>query len=234
MLNDRSLRALAGVHPDLVRVVQRAAGITRQPFLVTEGLRTLERQKQLVAKGASKTLRSRHLTGHAIDVAAAMPGGAVSWDSEPLAEIARAMKQAGRELGVPVEWGGDWRTFTDTPHFQLPWGYTGAAAEWAAKAPNEVADGWHTETMIAAEPPEPGRSKTKLASALQAAGGGGLTAADAASVFSAVSSSPQGFTASGFAMALLASPVFWTGLGIVSSAVFVWLERHDKLKTWGI
>jgi peptidoglycan L-alanyl-D-glutamate endopeptidase CwlK len=115
-MDDRSERNLKGVHPDLVRVVRRAA--KRASFIVTEGLRTQARQKQLVAAGASKTMNSRHLTGHAIDVAALM-SGKVRWDWPLYAAIAKGMKQAADELKVPIIWGGDWRSFKDGPHFEL-------------------------------------------------------------------------------------------------------------------
>lgn len=119
-LSDRSRGRLRGVHPDLVRVVERAIQITEVDFTVTEGLRNEKRQRELVAAGASKTMRSRHLTGHAVDLAA-MVGGSVRWDWPLYHKLAAAMKTAAAELGVPLEWGGDWRTFKDGPHFQLPW-----------------------------------------------------------------------------------------------------------------
>lgn len=111
---------LHGVHPDLVRVIERAIAITPIDFRVTEGLRTAARQRELVSAGASRTMRSRHLTGHAVDVVA-LVGGKVRWDWPLYPQIAAAVKQAARELGVPVEWGGDWPRFRDGPHFQLPW-----------------------------------------------------------------------------------------------------------------
>lgn len=120
ILNDRSRSRLQGVHQDLVRVVLRAAEITEIEFVVTEGVRTKARQKQLVAAGASKTMSSRHLTGHAVDLAAVV-AGKVRWDWPLYHKLAAAMKRAAAELGVPLEWGGDWRTFKDGPHFQLPW-----------------------------------------------------------------------------------------------------------------
>lgn len=118
-LGSRSLQRLQGVHPDLVKVVKRAIEISQVDFTVTEGLRTLERQKELFAKGASKTMRSRHLTGHAVDISP-LVGGKVSWDWKYYYPMADAMKQAAKELGVNIEWGGDWKTFKDGPHFQLP------------------------------------------------------------------------------------------------------------------
>lgn len=119
VLSKRSLQRLDGVHPDLVRVVKRAIQITVVDFTVLEGLRTLERQKQLVAAKASKTMNSRHLTGHAVDLGAYV-AGEVRWDWPLYHQIGAAVKQAARELGVPIEWGGDWRTFKDGPHYQLP------------------------------------------------------------------------------------------------------------------
>jgi len=117
-LSQRSMQNLSGVHPDLVAVVKRAIEITEQDFSVIEGVRNIERQRQLVAKGASQTMNSRHLTGHAVDLAP-YP---LSWDWEYFYPIADAMKQAAEELNVDLEWGGDWTSFKDGPHFQLSWG----------------------------------------------------------------------------------------------------------------
>lgn len=119
-LGTQSRTRLKGVHPDLVRVVEQAIELTPVDFTVLEGLRTPERQAKLVAAGASQTLRSRHLTGHAVDLGAWVDGQ-VRWDWPLYHKIADAMKAAAKELRVPLEWGGDWRTFKDGPHFQLPW-----------------------------------------------------------------------------------------------------------------
>lgn len=118
-LSNTSLEKLNGVHPDLVKVVKRAIEITTVDFKVGETLRSLERQKQLVAQGASKTMNSRHLTGHAVDLYA-LKDGTVSWDMALYKKIAVAMLQAAQELGVDVEWGGNWK-MGDGPHFQLTW-----------------------------------------------------------------------------------------------------------------
>lgn len=120
VLGARSRQRLQGVHPDLVKVVQRAISISEVDFTVLEGLRTEARQRQLVAQGASRTMRSRHLTGHAVDLGALI-GGQVRWDWPLYYKIADAMKRAAKELNIPIEWGGDWRKFKDGPHFQLPW-----------------------------------------------------------------------------------------------------------------
>lgn len=117
-LGARSRARLQGVHPDFVRVVERAIQLTPVDFTVTEGLRDAKRQAQLVAAGASRTMNSRHLTGHAVDVAA-LVGGKVSWDWPLYGRIAEAFKAAAAELGVPIVWGGDWARFRDGPHFEL-------------------------------------------------------------------------------------------------------------------
>jgi peptidoglycan L-alanyl-D-glutamate endopeptidase CwlK len=117
-LSSRSLDRMQGVHPDLVNVVLRAIKITEVDFGVTEGMRTIEKQREYVARGASKTMNSRHLTGHAVDLVAYV-GGAVSWDWPHYHKIAAAMKSAAKEHGVAIVWGGDWSTFKDGPHFEL-------------------------------------------------------------------------------------------------------------------
>lgn len=118
-LGSRSLQRLQGVHPDLVRVVKRAISITEVDFTVLEGLRTIQRQRQLVASGASQTLNSRHLTGHAVDLGAFV-GNTVRWDWPLYHKIAAAMKEAAKQENVTIKWGGDWKRFKDGPHFQLP------------------------------------------------------------------------------------------------------------------
>ncbi len=117
----RSLRSLTGVHSDLRRIMDRARLDTPLPFVVIEGLRTVARQKQLVASGASQTMRSRHLTGHAVDIVPLGADGQLSWDWPLYHRLAVAVKQAASSLGLPIEWGGDWKSFKDGPHWQLPW-----------------------------------------------------------------------------------------------------------------
>lgn len=124
-LSQRSIDRLKGVHPDLVAVVKRAIELADQDFMVVEGLRTVERQRQLVAKGASKTMSSYHLPqssgyAHAVDLAP-LNGKDIPWnDWAAFARMAETVKSAAREIGVPIEWGGDWKTFRDGPHFQIP------------------------------------------------------------------------------------------------------------------
>jgi peptidoglycan L-alanyl-D-glutamate endopeptidase CwlK len=117
-LGARSKQRLRGVHPDLVMVVEWAIEISQVDFTVLEGLRTPERQKALVEAGASQTLNSRHLTGHAVDLGAWV-GDEVRWDWPLYHKIAAAMKESAKHHGIPIVWGGDWRSFKDGPHFEL-------------------------------------------------------------------------------------------------------------------
>ena len=119
-LGQRSLSRLEGVHPDLVRVVHKAAAMSDLDFTVLEGLRTLERQRMLYAQKATRTMRSRHLTGHAVDLAP-MLEGQISWDWPLYHRLAGFVKAAAQLESVQIEWGGDWRSFRDGPHWQLPW-----------------------------------------------------------------------------------------------------------------
>jgi len=117
-LSQRSRARLQGVHPDLIAVVEEAIRLTEVDFMVTEGLRDPTRQAALVKAGASRVLNSRHLTGHAVDVAAVLDGE-VRWDWPLYGRIATAFKAAARRLGTPLTWGGDWARLRDGPHFEL-------------------------------------------------------------------------------------------------------------------
>lgn len=122
-LSKRSQERLNGVHPDLIKVVYRALEVTKVDFSVIEGLRTVEKQKEYVAKGVSKTMASRHLTGHAVDLYPV--GNPTPWAK--CKDVAEAMLRASSELGIAVRWGGDWdmdgdskdERFYDGPHFEL-------------------------------------------------------------------------------------------------------------------
>lgn len=116
----RSLDRLKDVHPDLVRVIKRAIGCSTIDFTVLEGRRTLERQKELMRVGATRTMNSRHLTGHAVDVAPFIDGQ-VRWDWPLYHKLAEVIKKAAADENVPIQWGGDWRSFKDGPHWELPW-----------------------------------------------------------------------------------------------------------------
>tara|TARA_R110000803_G_scaffold90353_1_gene157671 strand:- start:1674 stop:2123 length:450 start_codon:yes stop_codon:yes gene_type:complete len=144
-LSERSLDRLNGVDQNLVDVVKRAINLTEIDFGVSEGLRTLERQKELVEKGASQTLKSKHISGMAVDLVAYI-GPRVSWELKVYDDIADAIRQASKELEVTIRWGAAWhknltdsdmtsedlmneyidlrrsqsrRPFIDAPHFEL-------------------------------------------------------------------------------------------------------------------
>lgn len=117
-LSRKSRDKLKGIHPDLVKVIETAIVDAPVDFVVVEGLRSLERQKQLVAKGASKTLNSRHLTGHAVDIAP-LVDGEVRWDWPLYDRLGPHIEQTADLLGVDIEWGGRWQRFPDGPHFEL-------------------------------------------------------------------------------------------------------------------
>ena len=145
-LSQRSLDRLDGVEDSLVVVVKRAIQLTKVDFGVSEGLRSVARQAELVAKGASKTMNSKHIDGLAVDLVAYI-SGRVSWELNLYDDIADAMAAAAKEHGVTVRWGGAWhiddigtwqgkmedamttyidlrrsqgkRPFIDGPHFEL-------------------------------------------------------------------------------------------------------------------
>lgn len=123
-LSQASYEKLKGVHPELVKVVERAIKLTSCDFRVTCGMRTKTEQEILYKSGASKTMNSNHLLqwdgyAHAVDVVALLPGGKVSWDFPLYVTISDAFTAAAAELGVEIEWGGSWPRFRDGPHFQL-------------------------------------------------------------------------------------------------------------------
>jgi peptidoglycan L-alanyl-D-glutamate endopeptidase CwlK len=110
-----------------VKIVELAITITPTDFSVVEGVRTLAAQKKYFQLGKSKTMRSRHLPESnacglscAVDLAPWV-NGTISWEPHEFAPVAAAMKSAAQQLHIPLEWGGDWTTFVDMPHFQLPW-----------------------------------------------------------------------------------------------------------------
>lgn len=107
-----------GVKDPLVNVVKRAIQISEIDFKVLEGVRTLERQKELLARKASQTLKSKHLTGDAVDLGA-IKNGTITWDKESYIILSKAMKQASTELNIPIRWGGEFKSFFDGVHFEL-------------------------------------------------------------------------------------------------------------------
>lgn len=127
--DERSAKNLVGVHKDIIRVLEAARLDPFSPaFRVIEGLRTKERQRELLAAGKSTTMNSRHLTGHAVDVVPWVDldnDGSVEsnelFNAVQIRILANALKAAAADLGIPFEWGGDWKSFYDGPHYQLPW-----------------------------------------------------------------------------------------------------------------
>lgn len=129
-LNERSKKALVGVHPDLIKVVELAHDLCLQnhlDFIITEGCRDLARQRKLVASGASQTLKSRHIPGtggygHAVDFAPLIGiEGELTWKTPAFLPIIELFKVAAKTVNIPIESGADWRSFKDHPHIQLPW-----------------------------------------------------------------------------------------------------------------
>ena len=145
-LSQRSQDRLDGVNADMVRVVKKAIGLTKIDFGVICGMRTIEEQEALVAKGASQTMKSKHLEGLAVDLMAYI-GGRASWELNVYDDIADAMKDAAKLEDVCIRWGAAWhindlracpytmeeamndyidtrraegrRPFIDGPHFEL-------------------------------------------------------------------------------------------------------------------
>lgn len=117
-LSQKSKDKLEGVDIRLIRLVEQAIKETTVDFSVLEGLRTPERQQQLVNDGFSQTMKSKHLTGHAVDLGAIVDGK-LSWDKKHYPAIAEAMKKAAAEQNVKIRWGGDFKSFFDGPHFEL-------------------------------------------------------------------------------------------------------------------
>ena len=116
--SQRSKDRLKGVHPDLVKVMQEAIKESPLDFGITEGLRTLERQKELFEAGKSQTMNSRHLKGFAVDIAV-LVDGKITWEFPKYQIVADHIKKVAKDLGIPIVWGGDWISFKDGPHFEL-------------------------------------------------------------------------------------------------------------------
>ena len=117
--SSRSLGNLKGIHPDLRRVIDRALQESPLDFIVIEGLRSEARQREMVAKGASRTMNSRHITGHAVDLLPIGPNGRAAFDWPLYHQLGPAVKKAAEAEGVKITWGGDWKSFKDGPHFEL-------------------------------------------------------------------------------------------------------------------
>lgn len=174
----RSLGNLEGVHPDLVAVITAALQRTPLDFIVIDGLRTRREQEVLVAKGKSKTMNSRHLTGHAVDILPIGPKGpAFDWDLYH--QIAPSILKVAEEMGVDLEWGGVWKSFPDGPHFQLSRSSYPAGVAVSHLKPSEEPG------PVELTEPKPKRKNVAQSSTVQAAAGTAI--AGAAGVFTALS-----------------------------------------------
>ena len=149
-LTVKSKMRLDGVHRDLVKVVMRAYEITDANFFVLEGVRTLEQEQENFAKGASQTMHSRHLTGHAIDIGALDEKGVLTWEWKYYDHLYHIFMKAAEDVGVPVEWGGLWKTLKDGGHFQLPWAVYPVAQHVASA---DTVQGGSTEAPSSSQSP---------------------------------------------------------------------------------
>lgn len=135
-LSTRDVTRLIGVHPDLVKLIHAVAAKSPIKFVVTEGVRTLAKQEEYVAAGSSRTMRSRHIpesnacrlacaTDLAVwedrDADKVVDADEISWKWPQYLALSKVIKEVAAELGVPIEWGGDWTDPKDGPHYQLPW-----------------------------------------------------------------------------------------------------------------
>lgn len=114
----KSLDKLKGVNPKLVKLMKEAIKESPYDFMITEGLRSMERQQELFKQGKSKTLKSYHLAGNAVDIALIV-NKEVNWDFALYREVASHIKKIAKEQGIKITWGGDWKNFKDGPHFQI-------------------------------------------------------------------------------------------------------------------
>lgn len=116
--SERSIKNLKGVHPDLVRLMKESIKDSPYDFMIIEGLRTINRQKEMVRTGKSQTMNSYHLVGKAVDIALIVDG-TVNWEFALYREVANHIKKRAKELGIKITWGGDWKRLKDGPHFQI-------------------------------------------------------------------------------------------------------------------
>lgn len=146
----RSLKNMVGIHPDLRLVLDKALQDSPLDFVVIEGLRTVERQKQLVASGASQRMDSRHITGHAVDLLPIGPNGKPAFDWPLYNQLGPAVKKAAVDLGIELDWGGDWKKLVDGPHFELDRkAYPVGEWETKAKPPEERTSASQSTTVQA-------------------------------------------------------------------------------------
>jgi peptidoglycan L-alanyl-D-glutamate endopeptidase CwlK len=114
----KSKERLATVHPDLQKLFNAAISTSPYDFSITEGVRSLERQKELLEAGKSTTMNSRHLKGNAVDIAVFVEGK-LTWDFKYYKEVSDHIKALSKSMQIPIVWGGDWKSFIDGVHYEL-------------------------------------------------------------------------------------------------------------------
>lgn len=123
--SQKSINRMEGVHSDLRRLMEESIKHSPYDFGITEGLRSVSRQQKLVMEGKSKTMNSRHLTGHAVDIVVYVEGK-VSWDFKYYEQVAGHILGLAAKMDIPLIWGGSWKDFKDGPHFELNRQFYGA------------------------------------------------------------------------------------------------------------
>lgn len=127
-LSARSQSKLDGVNEPLVRLVHRALEISEADFAIIEGLRSIEKQQENVRKGVSQTMKSKHLTGQAVDILPSSIRPGMKWELHHFKPVLHAFHLASIELGIPLRFGINWKNdpslpietkFIDAPHIEL-------------------------------------------------------------------------------------------------------------------
>lgn len=210
-------RQLAKVHPDLVKVVRAVFATSPMPFRVLEGARTKEQQRKNIEAGVSWTMNSRHIPGrngwaHAVDLVP-LVDGQVTWDMAAYRRFAPVVKAAAASVGVPVEWGGDWKRTVDGPHWQLP-----CAPKYAAMGgPADDGEGscGAPHPMVDSEGGQP--DKTTAGQWMTAFGG---------------------FNGSGFGFGLFSGMewmgilILMGGLTVIGIGLMIWMGNENRQKLW--
>ena len=162
MFNERSQGRVQGVDPRLVEILLEARRRTGIPFEVSEGMRSRDRQKELLAAGKSQTMNSRHLHGNAIDIHILNPDGSVTWDFEAYRPIADAANAIAAEKGYgDFVWGGDWKSLKDGVHFQIGGRHNGGGYSAPAGGSGAPAPQYGPQNALASMQPEPQQNQLR-------------------------------------------------------------------------
>ncbi len=123
--SERSIKNLKGVHPNLVKLMNEAIKDTPIDFVITEGVRTAERQNELFKAKKSKcdgyVKKGNHQIkadgyGHAVDL---YPLPIQYSDAKPYINLSKHIKATAFRLGIKIRWGGDFKSLVDRPHWEL-------------------------------------------------------------------------------------------------------------------